>query len=168
MKKLQINTFILLVGLFMLSLTSFSAWPDETPPLAVIVSANPQLASMSPPTPRELTQMFWRKKQYWQNGTRIHPVNLHAEHPLRILFSKVVLDSLPSEQADYWNGLYFHGTTPPYSVQSEEAVLRYVSGTKGAIGYVSLCSVDDRVKAVLWIDQHTISISKPEFNCTPQ
>lgn len=168
MKKLQINTFILLVGLFMLSLTSFSAWPDETPPLAVVVSANPQLANMSPPTPRELTQMFWRKKQYWQNGTRIHPVNLHAEHPLRILFSKVVLDSLPSEQADYWNGLYFHGTTPPYSVQSEEAVLRYVSSTKGAIGYVSLCSVDDRVKAVLWIDQHTISISKPEFNCTPQ
>ena len=167
MKRLQIHALILLASIFVLSLTSRSAWSDEMQPLAVVVSANPQLGGTQTLTPRELTQIFWRKKQYWQNGIRVHAVNLHAEHPLRLMFSKAVLDSLPSEQSDYWNGLYFHGITPPYSVQSEEAVLRYVSSTKGAIGYVSLCNLDDRVKAVLWIDQHSISTSKPEFSCTP-
>lgn len=168
MKRLQIHRLIVLFGICMLSVISLSAQADETPPLAVVVSANPQFGITPQLTARELTQIFWRKKQYWQSGTRIHPVNLHAEHPLRILFSKVVLDSLPSEQADYWNGLYFHGTTPPYSVQSEEAVLRYVNSTKGAIGYVSVCSLDDRVKPVLWIDQRMVSTNKPEYNCQSQ
>ncbi|MEK9825954.1 MAG: hypothetical protein VW548_04850 [Methylotenera sp.] len=168
MKRLQIHTLILWCGLCVLGSVSLSAHSEETSPLAVVVSSNPQLGSVPQLTARELTQIYWRKKQYWQGGARIHPVNLHAEHPLRILFSKVVLDSLPSEQADYWNGLYFHGTTPPYSVQSEEAVLRYVSSTKGAIGYISACSLDERVKPLLWIDQRTISSSKPEYHCQPQ
>lgn len=156
-----------LVCLSFLSSLSISAWAEEIPPLAVIVSNKPGMAVIQQLAGRELEQIFWRKKQYWQSGVRIHPVNLHAEHPLRLIFSKSVLDSLPNDQADYWNGLYFHGTKPPYSVQSEEAVLRYVSVTKGAIGYVNMCAVDDRVKPLLWIDHHSISANKPDFNCQP-
>ena len=143
----------------------FSAHAEETPPLAVVVASNPEFAVIQQLAARELSQIYWRKKQYWQGGARIHPVNLHAEHPLRIAFSKTVLGSTPGEQADYWNGLYFHGTTPPYSVQSEEAVLRYVSTTRGAIGYVSICNLDERVKPVLWINDNNISTGKPVFNC---
>lgn len=167
MKRLQTHWLTLLLGYCILSSMSLNAHAEETPPLAVVVSANAQFGSTQQLTAHELTQIFWRKKQYWHNGARIHPVNLHAEHPLRLMFSKVVLNSLPNEQADYWNGLYFHGTTPPYSVQSEEAVLRYVSSTKGAIGYVSMCDIDERVKPLLWIDQRTISTNKPDFNCQP-
>lgn len=144
-----------------------ATYAEESHPLAVIVSSNPEIAVIQQLSPRDLGLVFWKKKQYWQGGTRNHPVNLHAEHPLRIYFSKVVLDSLPSEQGDYWNGLYFHGTTPPYSVQSEEAVLRYVSMTKGAIGYVDACNLDDRVKPLLWIDGNNVSNNKPAFNCQP-
>lgn len=138
---------------------------EESHPLAVIVSGNPDIAVIQQLSTRELGLIYWKKKQYWQGGTRIRPVNLHAEHPLRIYFSQAVLGSLPSEQGDYWNGLYFHGTTPPYSVQSEEAVLRYVSITRGAIGYVDACALDDRVKPLLWIDSNGVSSNKPEFNC---
>lgn len=142
-------------------------YAEETRPLAVIVSSNPETAVIQQLATRELSLIFWRKKQYWQGGARIHPVNLHAEHPLRLYFSKTVLGNLPNEQADYWNGLYFHGTTPPYSVQSEEAVLRYVASTKGAIGYVDACKLDERVKPVLWIDNSGISTSKPVLYCSP-
>ena len=141
------------------------AHAEETLPMAVVVASNAEFAVIQQLAPRELSQIFWRKKQYWQGGARIYPINLHAEHLLRITFSKTVLGSPPSEQADYWNGLYFHGTTPPYSVQSEEAVLRYVSTTKGAIGYVSVCNLDERVKPVLWIYDNNVSTSKPAFNC---
>jgi len=146
----------------------FTASAEETRPLAVIVSSNPETAVIQQLSPRDLGAIYWKRKQYWQGGTRIRPVNLHAEHPLRIHFSKVVLGSLPNEQADYWNGLYFHGTTPPYSVQSEEAVLRYVNLTKGAVGYVDACKLDDRVKPLLWINDSMISSSKPALDCEPR
>lgn len=142
-------------------------YAEETHQLAVIVSSNPEIATIQPLAARELSLIYWRKKQYWQGGVRAHPVNLHAEHPLRLYFSKAVLGNLPNEQADYWNGLYFHGTTPPYSVQSEEAVLRYVANTKGAIGYVNACKLDERVKPVLWIDDDGISTGKPVLDCAP-
>ncbi len=143
------------------------SYAEEPHPLAVIVSSNPEIAAVQQLASRELNLIYWRKKQYWQDGIRIHPVNLQSEHPLRIYFSKTVLGSLPNEQSDYWNGLYFHGTTPPYSVQSEEAVLRYVNITRGAIGYVDGCKLDSRVKPLLWIENGTISTSKPVFNCSP-
>jgi len=143
------------------------SYAEESHPLAVIVSSTPEIAVIQQIATRELSLIYWRKKQYWEDGVRIHPVNLHAEHPLRMYFSKAVLGSLPNEQADYWNGLYFHGTTPPYSLQSEESVLRYVGSTKGAVGYVDACKLDERVKPVLWITSNTISTSKPVLNCVP-
>lgn len=145
----------------------FPAHAEESQVLAVIVSNDPEITAIQQLGTRELEAIYWKKKQYWQGGTRIRPVNLHAEHPLRLQFSKTVLDSLPSEQADYWNGLYFHGTTPPYSVQSEEAVMRYVSITKGAIGYISACRLDERVKPLLWISDGNVSASKPALHCLP-
>jgi len=161
--KQSVAAFCVFYGL---TLTSISH-AEESHPLAVIVSSNPEVAIIQQLASRELGLIFLRKKQYWQDGIRMRPVNLHAEHPLRLYFSKTVLGSLPNEQADYWNGLYFHGTTPPYSVQSEEAVLRYVSNTKGAIGYIGACKLDERVRPVLWIIDNTISTSKPALNCPP-
>lgn len=141
------------------------SYADEARPLAVIISSAAEVSDIKTLKADELNLIYWRKKQYWQGGVRIHPVNLHAEHPLRLNFSKAVLGSLPSEQTSYWNGLYFHGTSPPYSVQSEEAVLRYVSTTKGAIGYIDACKVDARVRPLLWIDGNTFSNQKPNLNC---
>lgn len=110
----------------------------------------------------ELSLIYWRKQLYWPKGQRIKPVNLRSEHPLRQQFSQTILGSLPKKQIDYWNGQYFNGILPPYSVNSEEAVLRYVAQTSGAIGYVDACHVDSRVKAVMWIEQDQISTAAPE------
>jgi ABC-type phosphate transport system substrate-binding protein len=139
---------------------------DEPHTIAVITASDAALSASKSMTAEELNLIFWRKKLYWQGGVPIHPVNLQAEHPIRLTFSKTVLGNSPTEQTNYWNGLYFHGISPPYSVQSEEAVLRYVANTKGAIGYVDACKVDDRVKALLWISNTKISATAPEkMNC---
>ena len=140
---------------------------DENHTLAVVVSSKPGLAVINQLSAQELNLIYWRKKQYWQDGVRIHPVNLHAEHPLRLYFSKLVLGNAPSEQSNYWNNLYFHGTTPPYSVQSEEAVLRYIATTKGAIGYINACNTDERVRPLLWIEGDDILSHKPNLHCGP-
>jgi ABC-type phosphate transport system substrate-binding protein len=150
------------ISLLAWGLSSMPAYADDVPVIAVIVSNNADIAPVSSLAPNELRLIYWRKKEYWQGGQRMQPANLHAEHPLRLLFSKVVLSNLPKAQTDYWNELYFHGIRPPRSVQSEEAMIRYVADTKGSIGYVDACHLDSRVQSILWIVQGQITAEAPD------
>ena len=131
---------IVLFALHCLLMAS-SCYAREPAAIAVIVPNEQPTKSLSMP---ELKLIYLRKKDYWANGKRIHAVNLPADHPIRIQFSNKILGSLPSAQNDYWNGVYFHGISPPYVVNSEEAVLRYVADTSGAIGYINACNVVNR------------------------
>lgn len=131
--------------------------------IAIIVANDQATKVISLP---ELKLIYWRKKDYWANGKRMHPVNLPAENSLRMQFSKRILGSLPNTQNDYWNGLYFHGTSPPHVVNSEEAVIRFVSETNGAVGYVEACNLDVRVKAIAFITENGDLSNKPtEYRC---
>lgn len=131
--------------------------------IAVIVPAQ---AVLAPDVhAEELGLIFWRKKLYATHGQALHPVNLHSEHPLRLRFSQQVLHSTPRSQVNYWNGLYFHGVQPPYTVQSEEAMIRYVAETDGAIGYIDACHVDERVKPVFWLTPGKLTSEPPALRC---
>ena len=152
----MLRQFILLGGL-LLSHNGLQA-NDDAATIAVVI--NPALNSTDI-KPAQLNVIFWRKQLYWPNGKRIKAVNLNSEHPLRQQFSQSVLGSVPAKQIDYWNGLYFNGVLPPHTVNSEEAVLRYVAINETAIGYVNACLVDARVLPVLWITKHNISVTKP-------
>lgn len=129
--------------------------------IAIIVASNQSIDDLKL-VPNQLSLIYWRKQLYWPKGLRIKPINLITEHPLRQQFSQAVLGSAPKTQIDYWNGQYFNGVLPPYSVNSEEAVLRYVTQTNGAIGYVNACSVDSRVKAFFWIINNQVTASVPD------
>lgn len=141
----------------LLSATSLAKAETISPVIAVIVNSDELKVANN-----ELSLIYWRKQQYWPKGQRIKPVNLRSDHPLRQHFSQTVLGSPPKKQIDYWNGQYFNGILPPYTVNSEEAVLRYVAQTNGALGYVNACHVDNRVKAIMWIEQDQISTAAPE------
>lgn len=134
---------------------------QRNPIIAIIVSSKQNADELHLST-KNLNLIYWRKQQFWPKGLRIKPVNLSSKNPLRIQFSKVTLGSTPKAQIDYWNGQYFNGILPPYSVQSEEAVLRYVAQTKGAIGYINACQLDKRVNPVLWIVNSKITSITPE------
>lgn len=158
-----------LLALFCLFSSRFSLANEkitnEQTVIAVIVANDNTTNTISLP---ELKLIYWRKKDYWANGKPLHPVNLPAENPLRMEFSKKILGSLPNTQNDYWNGLYFHGKSPPHVVNSEEAVIRFVAETNGAVGYIEACSLDARVKPVAWITQSGELINKsPEYRCVP-
>lgn len=108
--------------------------------------------------------IFLRKTLLWSNGEAIKPVNLPANHWVRRLFSERVLGVDPVDLEDYWNDQYFHGVFPPYAVASEEAAIRYVADSPDAIGYVSACLLDNRVKPVLYVKASGIS---PVTNSLP-
>ncbi len=103
----------------------------------------------------ELAAIYRRRKFYWEDGTKIQPVNLPANSAARRIFSLAILGYTPAELEQYWNDRYFHGVLPPYVLTSEEAVLRFVSQTPGAIGYVPYCAADKRVAIVLVISANS-------------
>lgn len=121
---------------------------QHEPELAVVVS---RLNSTSAVELDTLAQIYRRKMRYWQDGRKIEPVNLPATEPLRQMFSRRVLKMEPEELEAYWNQQYFQGVFPPYMLPSEEAVIRFVADTPGAIGYVSACAADSRIAVLAYL-----------------
>ena len=116
--------------------------------VAIAVVVGRGQAGSAPLSPALVAGIFARKRQLWRDRSPIVPVNLPASHPLRRNFSRWVFDKTPEEMQDYWNDQYFHGVVPPPVLASEEAVLRFVASTPGAIGYVSTCVADRRVEVL--------------------
>lgn len=133
-------------------LAAVPAQASSEPGIAVIVSASATHARL---TRDQLAQVFERKKIFWDDGQRIHPVNLSASHPLRRSFAVEVFGHGPEEMDQYWRDMYFNGVLPPFVLASEEAVIRFVVTTPGAIGYVSACLADRRVVVLLHVDGPT-------------
>jgi ABC-type phosphate transport system substrate-binding protein len=138
----------------LLASTLFSlafAKPEASPPglpFAVIAAPGTTAQSLS----REsVSLMFRRRQNYWEDGTRIQPVNLPASHALRQAFSQCIFGRRPESMEDYWREMYFHGVLPPHVLASEEAVVLFVLSTPGAIGYVSSCPADSRINVVLTV-----------------
>jgi hypothetical protein len=96
--------------------------------------------------------LVYRRKKLFVAGQRVQPVNLPSGHPLRRFFSLQILQRSPEELEDYWRDLYFNGVFPPFVLASEEAVMRFVANTPGAVGYVPMCLVDRRVTVVAVLD----------------
>lgn len=142
----------------------FSLAADEEEVLAIVVS-NTQIGRTLNFT--DLALIYRRKKLIWENGDRLQPVNLPTDNPLRRAFSHRVLSSPPEGLTQYWNAMYFHGVSPPYVLASEEAVLRFVADTPGAIGYVAACKTGARVKTLLWLlPEGTVSTQPPALKCS--
>lgn len=137
------------LGLLGVSGSVAAATVAKAPPIAVIVGSDHAGVLRL----QDVSLIFLRKKLFWTKGGRINPVNLPAGHLLRQGFSRWVLGDTPEEMERYWNDLYFHGISPPFVLGSPEAVLRFVSQTPGAIGYVSFCDVDTRVKVALILSE---------------
>jgi hypothetical protein len=151
-----------LIPLVICLLTVLPVEAAEPTVLAVIV---PQAYTGGTLSTAELSLIFLRKKLYWKDGRRIQPVNLAPENPLRRKFSHAVLGSLPESQTEYWNIQYYHGISPPHVVSSQEAMLRFVAETPGAVGYIDVCMVDMRVKAIAWIGEDGLTGTRPLTTC---
>jgi hypothetical protein len=137
-----------LPALLMFCPTLFAAGTQD-PGISVIMApgaAQPKLNR------DDLALIFKRQKRFWEDGQHVQPVNLSANHPLRRAFSMQIFGRGPEDLEDYWRDMYFHGVLPPYVLASEEAVIRFVASTPGAIGYVSHCLLDHRVSVVMRLD----------------
>lgn len=146
----------------LLALLSLSA-SAESIPIAIITHNETNIDSLNI---AELKLIYLKKKAYWKTGVPILAINLPGEHALRKKFAKTVMGVLPDEQVNYWNMLYFNGIYPPQIIESQEGVIRLVSSTPGAIGYLHPCAVDKRIKQVFWLyPDGNVTLRSPRMKC---
>ena len=136
-----------LAGLLLAAPAVYAAEPSG---VAVLVARGTPVADLDR---HELALIYKRKKRFWPDGRRIAPVNLPASQAVRRAFSVAILGHTPEELDEYWRDQYFHGELPPFVASSEEAVIRFVASTPGAVGYISACLADKRIAVLMVIDE---------------
>jgi len=85
-----------------------------------------------------LADAFLKKVTRWSSGEAIRPVDLRPNAPARKRFTEVVLKRSVGAVRSYWQQRIFSGRdVPPPEVDTDEAVLAFVTKHPGALGYVS-------------------------------
>ncbi len=135
----------LLHPFFIIVLLGFNA-TSLADKILVIVAKNSPVAKL---TRQQLENIYRKKTILNPNNKRWIPLNLLIDDQLRQAFSKKIFNQHPEEMESFWNIQYFNGITPPYVVSSNEAVLRFVSSTPNAIGYIYNCYLDKRVRVLI-------------------
>lgn len=115
---------------------------DADDSIAVIVGKTPPHIALDR---SNLQDIFLKRIQVDDDRAALVPLNLAPADPLRVAFSLSLLGERPGARQRYWTERYFQGISPPYTVHSQEAMLRFVAETPGAIGYIASCRVDSRV-----------------------
>jgi len=95
-----------------------------------------------------LRDIFLKRIVIDKDGKSLIPLNLPPDDPVRTAFSERLIGKSPDALQRFWNERYFQGVSPPYVVRSQEAMLRFIANTPGALGYVASCRVDPRVRVI--------------------
>ncbi|MCG8604826.1 substrate-binding domain-containing protein [bacterium] len=126
---------ILLISLTGILGAVFPLQAKDKPSIHVIVNASNPTSSM---TRKEVSRLFLKKITKWSNGEKTLPADVVDTLSLRKEFSKEILNREVAAVKAYWQRLLFSGrSVPPPEFDTEEKILAYVHGKKGAIAYVS-------------------------------
>lgn len=125
-----------------------SAWADSASGAEFVIIVHPTNALTSIERTL-LADALLKRTSRWQDGETIRPVDLPADSAVRRAFSESVLKRSVSAVRSYWLQRVFSGRElPPPELESEEAAVRFVESTPGALGYVSPRAKLTRAKVV--------------------
>jgi hypothetical protein len=135
----RVATHLITLGALLAVLAASAAAEDHA--LAVITHPSRPIAL----TTNDLRRFFLKQRRFWPDGSPVIPINRSAATPARTTFDESVFGAEVSSLAAYWNQRYFEGLFPPLTLDSAEAVQRYVAARPNAVGYVDAASVDASV-----------------------
>ena len=122
---------VLLAGFLVLSLAA-SAFAQN---FRIVVHESNPAASL---TRAEVSDLFLKKTVKWKTGGDAQPVDQKAASPVRGEFTRAVHGKSLAAVQSYWQQQIFSGRgVPPQEVAGDRAVLEWVQGNAGGIGYVS-------------------------------
>jgi ABC-type phosphate transport system substrate-binding protein len=111
----------------------------------IVNSANPQVSISQ----TGLNAIFNMRLRQWNDGSPVTVYVFQDEDPLHKSFCKQKLHVFPHQIRRGWNRLIFSGTgQAPLVVETKEDMLKQVSETPGAIGYLSGKDLTTAVKTL--------------------
>lgn len=85
-----------------------------------------------------LADIFLKQRTSWPDGSMAFAADQKPAATVRLHFSNQVLRRSVQAVRSYWQQRIFSGRgVPPPELDSDEAVIEYVRGKSGAVGYVS-------------------------------
>jgi ABC-type phosphate transport system substrate-binding protein len=118
----------------LLAMILLCAVPPAAPAVDVLVNAGEPEQEI---TRSKLRGIFGMRLRAWPDGMPVRVFVLDDNDSLHQEFSKAVLQIYPYQLRQNWDRLLYSGTgQPPVLVGSEAEMLKRVSETPGAIGYV--------------------------------
>lgn len=128
------------LGVMLLTLLALSLAPARSPRAeggeAFVVIVHPG----NPVTAVDrgfLQAAYLHKLTSWSDGTTILPIDLRTSFPVRERFTRQVLKKTPQQLKRYWSQQIFSGKgVPPPEAESTAAVIAFVAGHPGAVGYL--------------------------------
>jgi hypothetical protein len=140
--RAAIRVWAVAAALVPLAWTSAPAAPQLS--IRIIVHKDNPAAALTVP---ELQRMYRKQTRMWPHGESVVPVDWDSTSPVREEFSERVMRHSIREMADFWlQQNITQGLTPPTTLRSTRAILRFVASVPGAIAYVPADEVDDTVK----------------------
>ena len=113
--------------------------------IAVIVHPSNSLSDASKD---EIKRLFLSKTDAIK-GKKLKAVAQNSSQPIRIVFDEDVLGKNPSKVKAYWARMVFTASgMPPPELDSNTAIIKWVSENPDAIGYIEDSAVNDSVKVL--------------------
>jgi ABC-type phosphate transport system substrate-binding protein len=144
----QVRLLVLVTALLALlgSWRGASALAAEAAEFRVIVDPESSNTSI---TRELLAEVFFKTTTRWPDGATIRPVDQRSDSPVRKAFSEGILKRTVGAVRGYWQQRIFSGRdVPPPELDSDDAVVRYVTEHRGAVGYVSAGARTEQTKVV--------------------
>jgi hypothetical protein len=127
--------FALVAGLLGLCPAARPALAEDEPSFKIVVHPDNAIAKVSR---QVLSSLFLKQVTRWDDGEASRPVDLKSDSATRRRFSERVLNRSVAAVKNYWQQRIFSGGgVPPPELESDQAVLAYVTKHRGAVGYVS-------------------------------
>lgn len=140
MNKKNILRFFIYLNIFLYSITGAAAAE-----VIVIVNPSVEIDALSQKT---LLEIYKNEKTIWDSGKTIKVVlqvvgNTHKD------FSYNLIEFPPSKLKRIWRQVIFTGTgNMPKLINTEKDIVKYVSNTNGAIGYIDSKTPHDGTKVL--------------------
>jgi hypothetical protein len=132
-----VRRFLLTVVIVIGALAALEAADFSSPAtLPFQVVAHPEVEGTRIPR-ATLSSVFLKEVVRSGDGELTRPVDQSMSSPLRAEFTEQVLTVPVDGIQRFWHRRIMKGISPPPVRSSDEAVLKYVAGNQGAIGYVS-------------------------------
>jgi ABC-type phosphate transport system substrate-binding protein len=106
-------------------------------------------SSITSATRELIAEAFLKTTTRWPDGETIRPVDQRSDTQVRKAFSDGILKRTVAAVRSYWQQRIFSGRgVPPPELDSDDAVVRYVSEHRGAVGYVSAAAGTGGTKVI--------------------